>query len=94
MHALDPSLDIIAPSDGSFVPGVQEATPGDPTSQVPVSMPALEDNGAAGHEVEPPTFPVEVIPAVSHWGMIVLAVLIIAAGAIVVTRRRAATARA
>ena len=42
VHQVDPSLDIIAPSNGFFVPGVLEAIPGDPGSQHPLEMPFVE----------------------------------------------------
>jgi hypothetical protein len=42
VHQVDPSLDIIAPSNGFFVPGVLEAIPGDPGSQHPLEMPFAE----------------------------------------------------
>ena len=51
VHVKDPSVDLLAPSDGWFVPCVDELLPGDPASQVAVPMPALEASGAARHTV-------------------------------------------
>lgn len=59
VHAIGESLDIIAPSDGWFVPGVWELTPGDPSSQSPQRMFAEEFSGAARHTI----FPARPIPA-------------------------------
>ncbi len=55
VHSVDPSLNIIAPHDGSFVPGVVENDPGDPFSQQKQKMPANEVSGAARHTVIPAT---------------------------------------
>ncbi len=69
VHSLGLSLDIIAPSDGTFVPGVEEIIPGDPNSQQTRMMLAVEQSGAARHTVipatpaspEPPTTCAEVV---------------------------------
>jgi hypothetical protein len=58
VHDLDPALHIFAPSDGNFVPGVQETIPGDPSSQELRRMIAQEASGAARHTV----FPAQPIP--------------------------------
>ena len=61
VHSVDPSLYILAPGDGSFVPGVVETVPGNPSSQQKQEMVAIEDSGAARHTVIPAT-PSPVIP--------------------------------
>jgi hypothetical protein len=48
---------IIAPSDGNFVPGVEETIPGDPSSQVVVTGGFASMYGTVGHWVEPPKPP-------------------------------------
>ena len=61
VHSVDPSLNILAPGDGSFVPGVEETVPGNPSSQQKQKMVANEDSGAARHTVIPAT-PLPSIP--------------------------------
>ncbi len=56
VHLVDPLLDIVAPSDGTFVPGIEETLPGDPASQCPTAMAALEPFGSLDHFMIPPTF--------------------------------------
>ena len=48
---------IIAPSDGNFVPGVEEIIPGDPSSQVVVTRDVVSSYGSIVHWVEPPKPP-------------------------------------
>jgi len=50
---VDPGLAISAPNDGDFVPGVQEQTPGDPTSQVVVQATGNSKGGGVSHPVRP-----------------------------------------
>lgn len=55
VHSVDPSLGVIAPSDGTFVPFVEETMPGDPSSQQVVPT-ILDDPGTpAQHMVVPAT---------------------------------------
>ncbi|MFQ5589878.1 MAG: dockerin type I domain-containing protein [Phycisphaerae bacterium] len=54
---LDPSLSLQAPHDSNFVPGVEEVTPGDPTSQVVVAVTGNSSGGGVGHTVQPPPPP-------------------------------------
>lgn len=57
VHVLDPSLDIMAPSNERFVPGVEETLRGDRSSQAVVAM-TLNDPGApARHIVVAPVPP-------------------------------------
>lgn len=64
VHDSDPALGILAPSDGWFVPGVEEVVPSDPLSQELRRMIADEVTGAARHTVFPaqpdPTSVVEI----------------------------------
>ncbi|UCG16235.1 MAG: lamin tail domain-containing protein [Phycisphaerales bacterium] len=54
VHSLAPFLNwIIAPSDGIFVPGVDEPVPGDPLSQTPVATVAWDPAVAASHILVP-----------------------------------------
>ncbi|MHC4697426.1 MAG: hypothetical protein ACYTFA_11840, partial [Planctomycetota bacterium] len=57
VHQLGPDLDVRAPSDGNFVPGVDEVTPGDSSSQVAVDATGTSQNGGVGHTVRPPPPP-------------------------------------
>lgn len=49
-HTVVPDLNVMAPSNGQFVPGVMEVVPGDPMTQDPVTIINAEDSGA-GHWV-------------------------------------------
>ena len=53
VHTVDPSLHLVAPSDGEFVPGVQEVTPGNPSSQQLRLLHAVEVSGAGLHTLAP-----------------------------------------
>ncbi|MBX3394745.1 MAG: S8 family serine peptidase [Phycisphaerae bacterium] len=56
VHTVHPSLNLVTASNGSFVPGVLEATPGVPSSQVPVEW--VNDDPAlpSRHTVRPPIY--------------------------------------
>ena len=56
VHTLGPDLAplLIAPSNGNFVPGVQEVNPGNPSSQQTVPMEEFDPAGPTRHTVEPP----------------------------------------
>lgn len=53
VHFVDPDLDIVAPSDEFFVPGVRELFPGDPTSQCPEAMLPVEPHDSLIHALFP-----------------------------------------
>jgi len=53
VHAADPLLDILAPSNGSFVPGVEETVPGSPSSQETRPMRMQDPLNSALHIVCP-----------------------------------------
>jgi len=54
---LNPQLGTIAPYNGTFVPGVQEQTPGNPASQRFVQTVFNDPPGPTRHTVDPPTPP-------------------------------------
>jgi len=54
VHSVNPNLGVIAPSDGNFVPGVEEVNQGDPASQQTVPMAEFDPKGPTRHTVEPP----------------------------------------
>lgn len=53
VHTVDPTLHLVAPSDGEFVPGVQEVIPGNPSSQQLRLLHAVEISGAGLHTLAP-----------------------------------------
>ena len=53
VHSLDPSLPILAPWDGLFVPGVAETVPGDPSSQLPETIITETPSTSVRHSIDP-----------------------------------------
>ena len=88
VHSVNPDLDVYYDSQADFVIGIEEVIPGDPDSQE-TRVTEWVDGPYAAHPVVPPVRERE-IPAVSTWGLIALTVLVLAAGAIVLARRKAA----
>ncbi|MBU0742257.1 T9SS type A sorting domain-containing protein [bacterium] len=68
VHAVDPALGVVAPSDGVFVPGVREWAPGDSGSQCPEIMLAVEQFDSLVHTMIPATWFPEPDPFVSQPG--------------------------
>jgi len=65
VHDADPELNLIAPSNGLFVPGVEESVPGDPGSQCRVPAQIFEPSGAFDHLIIPPELIPDVDPFVT-----------------------------
>lgn len=82
---VNPNLGVFAPNDGDFVAGVDEVSPGDPSSQVvqPVNG---DSGGGVTHRVE--IAPSPPIPTVTEWGMLAMVLLMLAAGTVVYRRLR------
>ncbi|MBK8266937.1 MAG: hypothetical protein IPK83_00970 [Planctomycetes bacterium] len=56
VHTVEPSLSVVAPSDGTFVPGVLEVVHGVPSSQVTVQWQESDPSLPSTHTVEPPRY--------------------------------------
>ena len=57
VHSVNPDLHLISPSDGTFVPGVEETVPGDPESQQVVPATLTDPVAGVTHTVCPPRPP-------------------------------------
>ena len=85
VHQVNPALGALAPSDGSFVPGILEVVPGNPSSQQIVEMPLVSDSGGLVHVVRVAS--AVTIPVTSGPGRIALGLLLLL-GSAAASRRR------
>ncbi len=92
VFVVNPGLKLITPSNGTFVPGVNEIDPSDVSSQVAEQLSLETDSPLTIHVVMPPSQEDKKIPTVTEWGMVVMTLLVLAAGTIMFARRRAIAA--
>ena len=86
---MNPALHVVAPSQGSFVPGVLEVIPGDPSSQQIVNMPLESDLSGAVDVLRVAT--ATAVPSASGPGRFAMTLLLLLGGCVAIRRRRYAS---